>query len=178
VIRYLCAAALLAMHGAALADERPEEAATRFYSAYQKLRAAGLSGLPDGKTLRRLVPLLTPELARNFEAAIREQQRCAKKFPDDKPPWAEGDMFSSNFEGFTSFKPELGKGAGASGQVAVAFEYAEGNDRVEWRDMLVLKNAGGHWRIDNVVYRAPFQFTSGYGADLRSSLMAIPACGG
>lgn len=100
-----------------------------------------------------------------------------KKFPDDKPPWAEGDMFSSSFEGFTSFKAEQSGAAGASGEVAVAFEYAEGKDRVEWRDALILKNAGGRWRVDNVYYRAPFQFTSGYGSDLRSSLKAIPACG-
>lgn len=44
MILFLCVAALLAMHGAALAGERPEEAATSFYAACQKLRTAGLSG--------------------------------------------------------------------------------------------------------------------------------------
>jgi hypothetical protein len=171
----LCAAALIAASGAARAQDTAEAAAMRFLAATQKLHAAGLSGLPDRRQLRALAPYLTPGLARRFEAAMREQQRCARKFPDDKPPWAEGDMFSSSFEGYTSFN--VAPGSAAGGEVPVAFEYREGKDRVEWRDALVLNNVGGRWRIDNVLYRATFQFTSGFGSDLRSSLQAIPACG-
>jgi hypothetical protein len=171
----LCAAALIAASSAARAEDTAESAAMRFLAAYRKLHAAGLSGLPDSTQLRALAPYLTPGLAKRFEAAMRERRRCSKKFPDDKPPWAEGDMFSSSFEGYTSFS--IAPGSATGGEVPVAFEYREGKNRIEWRDALVLNNAGGRWRVDNVLYRATFQFTSGFGSDLRSSLQAIPACG-
>jgi hypothetical protein len=164
---------LIAVSSAVHAQEPATTAATRFLAAYQKMHAAGLSGLPDRRQLRALAPHLTPALARRFEAAMREQRRCAKKFLDDKPPWAEGDMFSSSFEGFTSYKVAAGP---SDGEVSVAFEYLDGKDRVEWRDTLMLKKLDGKWRVDNVLYRATFQFTSGFGSDLRSSLEAIPAC--
>lgn len=171
----ICAVALWAAAGTAHPNDAADAAAGRFLTAYQKLRASGLSGLPDRGMLRELAPHLTPGLKGSLEAARREQRRCRKKFPDDKPPWIEGDLFSSNFEGFTSFRIE--EGARGDGTVPVAYEYVAAKDRVEWRDVLSLKRVGGRWRLDNVTYRAPFQFTSGFEPDLRASLRAIPACG-
>jgi hypothetical protein len=174
-MRMLCAAALFAAAGAAGANDAANAAAVRFLAAYQNLRGAGLTGLPERGMLRQLAPHLTPGLRRDIEAALREQRRCRRKFPDDKPPWIEGDLFSSNFEGFTAFRIE--DAARARGEVPVAYEYVSGKDRVEWRDVLTLKRIGDRWRLDNVTYRAPFQFTSGFDTDLRASLRAIPACG-
>ena len=174
-MRVLCAAVLFAAAGAADAKDAADAAAARFLAAYQKLRAAGLTGLPERGLLRQLAPHLTPGLLQDIEAARREQRRCSRKFPDDKPPWIEGDLFSSNFEGFSSYRVE--DGARGGGNVPVAYEYVSGTDRVEWRDVLTLKRVGGRWRLDNVTYRAPFQFTSGFDPDLRASLRAIPACG-
>jgi hypothetical protein len=175
VLSALCAVTLWAGADVAHPNDAADAAALRFLAAYQKLRAAGLTGLPDHGMLRKLAPHLTPGMKRSLEAAMREQRRCRGKFPEDRPPWIEGDLFSSNFEGFTSFRIE--DGAHAGGDVPVAYEFVAGKDRVEWRDVLSLKRVGGRWRLDNVTYRAPFQFTSGFEPDLRASLRAIPACG-
>jgi hypothetical protein len=135
-----------------------------------------LTGIPDESRLAQLAPLLTPELRDLFRVALSEQKRCENKFPDDKPPWIEGDIFSSSFEGFTSFRTAASRPATQGRQVTLSFVYAEGKDRVKWTDTLVLRNEGGRWRVDDVYYRAHFAFGSGFGSSLKSSLKGIPAC--
>jgi hypothetical protein len=160
----------------AFAADDAKQAAEGFYRSYSELRTSGLTGVPDESQLAKLSPLLAPELTRALAAAKREQQRCMKKFPDDKPPWIEGDIFSSSFEGFTSFTVEVSKPRGKSREVKVHFTYADGKDRTNWTDVLILVNANGHWLVNDVYYRAKFAFTSGFGSHLRGSLKSIPAC--
>ncbi len=174
----LLAAALLAGREAVAADAA-RDAATNFYRGYAKLRAAGgLSGLPDRRQFAHLSPLLAAELRGLLVAARKEQERCAKQRPGDKPPWVEGDLFSSQFEGFTSFRVAASKAAGRrGGRVAtVRFRHAEGKSSVEWSDDLLLRNEAGRWRVADVVYRAKFPFTGGYGTRLTEALRRVPAC--
>jgi hypothetical protein len=166
---------LLAGREAFAADEA-KDAAVNFYRSYAKLRAGGLTGIPNEAQLAQLAPLITPELRDLFGVALREQKRCEDKFPDDKPPWIEGDIFSSSFEGFTSYKAAASRPRGQGRQVTVSFVYAEGKTRVKWTDALVLKNEGGRWLVDDLIHRAHFAFSSGFGSNLKSSLKSIPAC--
>jgi len=135
-----------------------------------------LTGIPDEPQLAQLAPLITPELRDLFSAALHEQKRCEDKFPEDKPPWIEGDIFSSSFEGFTSFKVSASRRARRGREVTVSFAYVEGKDRVTWHDVLVLRNDTGPWLVDDLFYRAKFAFTSGFGTNLKTSLKSIPAC--
>jgi hypothetical protein len=161
----------------AFAADAAKEAAANFYRSYAKLRASGgLSGIPNAPQLARLAPFLTPELRGLFGAALREQERCAKQFPGDKPPWIEGDIFSSNFEGFTTFNAASSRPRKQGREVTIRFRYVEGKSKVEWFDALVLRNEAGRWRVDDVFYRGHFAFTSGFGKNLKSSLKSIPAC--
>lgn len=170
------AAALLACPPASAADAA-QAAAASFYRTYAALRAGGgMTGVPDQAHLAKLAPFLTPELRRLLAAARAEQVRCGKRFPGEKPPWIDGDLFSSNFEGFTSFQAEASKAGIDAREVTVRFRYAAGTAKVDWADELVLRNATGRWRVDDVFYRAKFAFTSGFGSNLRASLGKIPAC--
>ena len=163
--------------GGALAADPARDAATTFYRSYAKLRSSGLTGVPDAAQLSRLAPLLTPALRDGLAAAKKEQQRCAKAFPGDKPPWIEGDIFSSCFEGFTSFRAGPSRARGQARTVMVRFRYAgRKGSGVQWQDELVLRDEAGRWRVDDVVYRANFAFSSGFGTNLRDSLKRIPAC--
>lgn len=162
--------------GQAFAADEAKDAAGGFYRSYAKLRSDGLTGIPDEPRLAQLAPLLTPELRDLFSAALREQRRCRDKFPDDKPPWIEGDIFSSSFEGFTSFKAAASRPAKQGREVTVSFVYAEGKTRVKWMDALMLRNVEGRWLVDDIFYRAHFAFSSGFGSHLKSSLKRIPAC--
>lgn len=171
-------AALFACQEAFGADAA-RDAATVFYRSYAKLRANdGMSGIPGRKQMARLSPMLTAELRGLLVAARREQERCRKKFPNEKPPWIEGDVFSSNFEGFTSFRVDASRarGRGQARTATVRFLYSDGKARVDWTDELVLRNEAGRWRVADVVYRARFAFTSGFGTHLTDALKRIPAC--
>jgi hypothetical protein len=159
------------------AADEAKDAAISFYRSYSSLReTGGLSGIPNEPQLARLAPLLTSALRDLFAAALREQKRCAKQFPGDKPPWIEGDIFSSNFEGFTSFSAASSKPGKQGREVAVRFTYADGKQRVNWIDTLFLRNVAGWWLVDDIFYRGHFAFTSGFGKNLKSSLKSIPAC--
>jgi hypothetical protein len=160
----------------ALAADEAKDAAVNFYRGYARLRAGGLTGIPSEPQLAQVAPMITPELRDLFSVALYEQKRCRDKFPDDKPPWIEGDIFSSSFEGFTSFRAAASKPRGQGREVAVRFIYAEGKHRVKWTDALVLRNEAGRWLVDDLFYRAHFAFGSGFGSNLKSSLKSIPAC--
>jgi len=56
------------------------------------------------------------------------------------------------------------------------FTYAEGKQRVNWMDALILRNLAGQWLVDDIFYRGQFAFTSGFGKNLKASLKSIPAC--
>jgi hypothetical protein len=159
------------------AADDAKDAAISFYRNYSGLReTGGLSGIPDEAQLAQLAPSITAELRALFGAVLREQARCAKQSPGDKPSWIEGDIFSSNFEGFTSFSAASSKSQKDAREVVVRFTYAEGKYRVKWSDTLVLRNEAGRWLVDDIFYRGRFAFTSGFGKNLKSSLMSIPAC--
>jgi len=160
------------------APDAARDATTALYRSTAKLRAEGrgMTGIPDARQLARLAPFLTPELRGLMAAAKKEQERCARAFPGEKPPWLEGDIFSSSFEGFTAFRVGASKGRGKARVVTVRFRYVEGKSRVEWIDDVVLRNEAGRWRVDDLLYRANFAFTSGFGPTLKASLKQIPAC--
>lgn len=177
VTRVLVLGAVLLAGQAAYAVDEVQEAAVNFYRTYLRLRTfGGLSGIPNERQLARLAQLITPELHGLFTEALREQRRCAAQFPDDKPPWIEGDIFSSSFEGYTSFHVANSKPRAQGRQVAVRFTYVDGRDKVRWSDTLLLSNLEGRWLVDDVRYRATFAFTSGFGTNLQASLKNIPAC--
>lgn len=158
----------------------PAQAAEAFYVAYHGMR---FSGLPDAARQQRLAAHLSPRLQRELAAARAEQHRCAKRFPDDKPPWIEGDLFSSSFEGFTEVAAgEVTAPAPARREVAMAFRYREPGQpaadraQVQWQDVAVMVRHAGRWVLDDVRYQAGFAFGNGFGSRLRQSLAERPAC--
>ncbi len=83
-------------------QENPKVFANRFYQTYLELN---VRGLPDEKELKLLSPYLSEDLRQLFEKAQFQQKRFIQENPVDmKPPWVDGDMFTSLFEGARSFK--------------------------------------------------------------------------
>jgi Protein of unknown function (DUF3828) len=121
---------------------QPADTAAQFYTAY---RSTAMSGLPDAAAMQKLAPMLSTKLKSALRAAQAQQTRCMKTHPGDKPPFVEGDLFSSNFEGFTAFRVE-------AGGAFIHFEYAEGKHKVSWKDEVKLVQEGGRWVIDDVLY--------------------------
>lgn len=174
----LLAAAMGAWSGEPLPG--PAQAAEAFYAAYRGMQ---FTGLPDAARQQRLAAHLSPRLQRALAAARAEQQRCARRFPDDKPPWIEGDLFSSSFEGFTEVAAgEVTAPAPARREVVMTFRYREqgqasaGPATVQWQDRALMVRHAGRWVLDDVRYQAGFAFGNGFGARLRQSLAERPAC--
>lgn len=143
----------------------PEDAAPvrEFYKAYAALH---VSGLPNPKQMEALAPRLSKPLAAALKRASTEQARCRKAHSDEKPPWVEGDLFSSNFEGFTRFEVASASSAADRMTAIVAFEYAEGGHTVKWKDEAVFVREQGRWVLDDM----RFQMHGKPGHSLREGL--------
>jgi hypothetical protein len=146
----------------------PSQTARDFYIAYQKLH---FSGLPAPAQANKLKPYLSDALYADLTRARTEQVRCNKAHPDEKGPWAEGDMFSSNFEGFTTVRVENPKPSNAPReQLKVSFDYLDSGQKFSWTDQVSLIKQSGRWVVDDIFYRRQQGFTSGFGESLRGSL--------
>jgi hypothetical protein len=184
-IAWTIAAFLSFLPAAAQTPKPPEndvahvsDTASSFLQSYSKLRKRGLSGIPDQKQLTQLERFFTPSLRTLFVAAIKEQRRCIKRFPSDKPPWIEGDIFSSSFEGFDSFAIEKSVIDDDAATLIIKYTTQQKPDsaNTSWQDALLLKKIGTTWHVDDMQYRGDFAFGSGFGVSLRQSLQGIPAC--
>ena len=132
--------------------------ARRFYQTYLKLK---VSGLPDDKQLRTLSPLLIDDLIQLFEKAKQTQAQFVKEHPDEKPPWGDGDLFTSLFEGAQRFR--LGKLTmrGVYAEVPVSLSYHQGGSTSRWTDVLILTWTKNGWRVSDILMKGEWQFKNG-----------------
>ena len=111
--------------------------------------------------MKEFAPLLSRELSDLIAAAGREQQTFIKEQPDEKPPWIEGNLFASNYEGIHSFTlgtPSINENKAS---IPVYLEYREGKTVVKWIDVIVLEKADKEWRVWDIFMNAPWDFKSG-----------------
>ncbi len=152
----------------------PVEAVRAFYTAYQQ---APFTGLPTAEEWGRVSPHFSASLSGLITTAQGLQARCQADHPNDKPPWIEGDMFSSNFEGWSRFSV-LGVRDSALGtrEVEVEFEYVEGGSAAKWSDRVWVVEERGRWVIDQVHYERVAGPGNGFGAGLREALAPTGGC--
>ena len=139
--------------------------ANDFYATYVRLPHAG--GIPDATARVRYAPLLSPRLARLIADAAAAETRFLKQ-NKDAPPLIEGDLFSSLFEGFTQFKVGACSGDAKTGQCSISLTYQDKKSPkpVTWIDALLLVNTPSGWKVDDLAYKAGFQFgNSGFLSD-------------
>jgi hypothetical protein len=164
VILSMAAAAFMA---AAAHAGTPEETARTFFDAYLKFRT---SGLPKDEEMRVFAPLLTPEIVTLLGAASAEQKEFQRKNPDEKPPWIEGALFSSLFEGVSAYRLGDVLVSGDKASIPVYWEYTEGGETSRWIDVVCLVRSAGSWQIADIFFAAPWDFRPG--PSLRAVLSA------
>jgi hypothetical protein len=136
--------------------DTPKAAAKAFYDILTKKR---VSGLPTKEAWKELQPRLSSKLVSLIEAARAEQAAFMKKNPDEKPPWIEGDLFTSLFEGAQTHAEGEARLSGDKAEVQVSFTYTEGGDTTKWTDTLILtKSPAGNWLVDDVRYGGGWDF--------------------
>lgn len=126
-------------------NETPAAPVTGFYTKYLILRP---SGLPTRAQERDLAPYLSQRLLHLMKEARRHQEDLIRKNPDEKPPWIDGCLFASLFEGPNRFMIEqvLAQPDG-SYQIKVHFWYEEG--REGWIDTAIVRREAGRLVIDD-----------------------------
>ena len=114
------------------------------------------------KELRSLSPYLSKDLHQLFEKAMLEKKQFIEENPVDmKPPWEDGDMFTSLFEGAQSFKVGKLRKRAAYTDVSISLEYKENGQAVRWVDTLVLVKTKEGWRVWNILMNGDWQFKTG-----------------
>jgi hypothetical protein len=137
----------------------PDLVVRGFYTAYREVHPPG--GLPDADQLSRLSPFLSTRLQRLIVAALRYDAEFARRHPDEKPPFVDGDFFSSNFEGSTAFEVGTTEKQGAAYRVSVEFEYVDPSrpgDPFRWKDAVILVQEHGRLLIDDVEFLGDWPF--------------------
>ena len=152
----LFAAALATVVAAGLAsparaDAAMQDAATAFYAVYGALPRQG--GLPNATARTRYAAVLSPRLNQLLVRAAAAQTRFDRMVKGAAPPLIEGEIFSSLFEGPTSWTVGACTGDGATARCPVAMVHlAHGHPPVRWTDTLVLARAKDAWKVDDIVY--------------------------
>lgn len=104
--------------------------------------------------------LFSPELKKALQDAVNasnaDMERIKKsKYPDDKPMLLEGSVFTSQYEGFTSYKIKKIHTADPSDQsvkVDVELENAGFSPKTAWTDQVQLVKTDGTWKVDNIYF--------------------------
>lgn len=150
----------VAIVGALLAGcqgETPQHTVTELYDL---LREAKVTGAPTTEQLARLAPLLGNELENSLDSArmMREADLAAR--PDEKPAFAEGDLFTSLFEGATSVTPEAPAANAAVYRMVVRFRNDSVKPAVEWTDTVVVAKEADHLVVTDIRYGGSWPFAN------------------
>lgn len=158
---------LLSLVQANSAATLPKNIAAQFYRTCHKLK---ISGLPSAKQAKLLAPYLNPDLQQLIQAARQKQAKFIKEHPDEKPPWIEGDLFSSSFEGSHGFRVGTPVVQEDRAEVPIHLFYRDGKKLIRWTDTLVLTRTGKGWVVSDLLYKATWDFKPG--TSLRGVLQA------
>lgn len=148
----------------------PSTIVERFYAA--KI-ATGSSGAPSAETLEKLRPYLSDTVTALLKAARARHDTDVVRAPDEKPAFAEGDLFSSLFEGATEVKVLADSAEGTTHRVTLGMTYGGGTPPVEWTDVVILVPEHGRFVIDDVRYGGTWDFANT--GSLRQGLVAALA---
>jgi hypothetical protein len=127
---------------------------------YAKRIDSQMTGAPTADELEAVAPYLTPELHDLLEDARALHDQEAAASPDEKPAFADGDLFSSLFEGPTGFRVVGDEAKGDAHRVLVHFTYEYGGETTSWDDTVVVVPQGEDWAIADVEYSGNWDFAS------------------
>jgi hypothetical protein len=117
-------------------------------------------GLPGESQLPSLASFLTPETLGLFEAASRGEGCYARKNDYEGPPFIQGDLFSSLFEGGTSatYRPLAREPDAVTFEIEWTHDSPIDESPFVWTDQVfVVKTAAG-WRIADFAHLGTWEF--------------------
>jgi len=127
---------------------------------YAVLIDSAVSGAPRGGQLAALAPYLSAELRQLLTEAAERRDAAAAAHPDQKPPFVEGDLFTSLFEGPTGLAILASGDGAAERRVVVQFSDDRATPAVTWTDTVVVVEEEGRLVVADVVYGGTWDFAS------------------
>ena len=153
----------------ALAADDPAAAAAGFYGVYD-VQHKQSAGIPDATGRLRYSAVLSPGLNALLNQAAAAQARTAARIKASGPkaavmPMFQGDIFTSLFEGATSWQVGECQGDDRAARCPVALTHIEPPAKgkppakpANWHDVLVMTHTPAGWKVDDVVYDTGFPF--------------------
>ena len=163
------AAEVAAAPPAVLPAAAPEQVVADLYAALNPLRP---SGAPTDTQRLILAPLLSAELTGLLQRADAARTAARAAAPTEKPPFTDGDLFSSLFEGPTAFT--VGKAVSAAAapggrlgdlQVPVDLVHtidpaAGGGEPATWTDTVLLREENGRFVVADIAFGGGWDFAN------------------
>lgn len=125
---------------------------------YTMIDALGVHRVPDATSLSALKPYLSMQLANALASADSLRTADTQRAPNDKPAFADGDVFSSLFEGRTAFRVASATVRAETTFVVMALTYDTQKPAVTWRDTLVVVPESGRPVVADIRYGATWEF--------------------
>lgn len=147
---------------------RPQDAVA---GLYRTLGTVHVRGAPSDAQLESIAPYLSEELREGLRAARRLQESERARSPGEKPPFTDGDLFSSLFEGPSRFEIVGDTASEGRHHVVVRFTYDGASPTVSWEDVAVVEKERGHWVVSDVRYGGDWDFAAQ--GSLRKALGAV-----
>ena len=161
--------------GASAADNAMTQTANGFFAAYATFHPS--DGIPDAAGRAKYAPYTSPALDKLLAQAAAAQARFAKA-NKNSPPLLEGDLFTTMFEGATSYKVGACKGDGRKGSCAIDLVYDNKHDTpTHWTDTLYLVMSANGWRVDDIGYGGNWEYAN-HGRLTQTLHQAITDSGG
>jgi hypothetical protein len=130
-----------------------------FYAVHQ---ASTQDGIPNARLRAQYAPYISPALEKLLVAADAAETQYARD-NKDAPPLVEGDLFSPNFEGISSFKIGACVTEANGSHCALIGHYAAAHPRpqdkpLDWTDTVFLVKTPAGWRVDDIAYGGNWDF--------------------
>ena len=162
--------------GACTSSSSTDTASVVVERFYATTIAQKLTGAPTSSQLAAIAPYLSDTLRSLLDAARRRSEADASRAPDEKPAFADGDLFSSLFEGPNAADVVADSARGDVRVATVRMTSTSANPPVTWIDHVVIIPRNGGFVIDDVEYGGTWDFANKgtLRATLVSTLSAPP----
>jgi len=152
----LAAVSLLAVSAAA-ADADPAAGTRAFWDVYLRAR---IPGVPSAAKRKQLDRVISPRLSDLIQRAADAEVRHLAATKNREPPLAEGDLFTSLFEGATRYRVVACNEAGERAECTVELAYRAPHAPTSqtWRDRTLLVREGTHFVVDDIAYGGTWDF--------------------
>jgi hypothetical protein len=143
------ALALGGCHNFSGEERRQAEVVDAFYRIHLKNNAPGL---PSTEELGQYRPLVSRALFALLTQAEAADARYHAAAGNQAAPLIEGDLFTSLYDGATSFTVESCDTDDRRSSCQVAFNYKKDGAEETWNDKILLVREDDQWRIDDIEF--------------------------